>query len=242
MVLGATAELLEQLADPERTAAKAGARDLGPLLASGALASTTVSATLRIARLAGVPVFATGGIGGVHRGASASFDVSSDVDELAVAPVAVVCSGAKSILDLPATLELLETRRIPVLGLGTHELPAFYARSSGLRLDHVVDSPVQVAAAFALHRSLPGAGGMLVVQPPPADVALDGGEVDRWIDAALADAERAGLRGGRVTPFVLARVAAASGGRTLRANIGLIVHNARVAGEVALALATGEQT
>ena len=147
LVVGADRALLERLADPERSVAKAGSRDLGPLLAARRLASTTVSATMRAAHLAGIAVFATGGIGGVHRGASTSFDVSSDIDELAATPVAVVCSGAKSILDLPATLELLESRRVPVVGYGTDELPAFYSTSSGLRIGHRVDDPEAAAAA-----------------------------------------------------------------------------------------------
>lgn len=236
LVVGAPLPLLERLADPERTVAKAGSRDLGPLLARGALASTTVSATMRAAHLAGIAVFATGGIGGVHRGASMSFDVSSDIDELAATPVAVVSSGAKSILDLPATLELLETRRVPVVGYGTDELPAFYSVSSGLRLAHRVDGPREAAAAIAAHRAIPGAGGFLLVQPPPAELAIDAGEVNGWIEAALEDAVRGGVVGAAVTPHLLGFVARASDGRTLRVNIGLIVNNARTAGMVASAL------
>ena len=236
LVVGADRALLDRLADPERVVAKAGSRDLGPLLASGALASTTVSATMRAAHLAGIAVFATGGIGGVHRGAASSFDVSSDIDELAATPVAVVSSGAKSILDLPATLELLETRRVPVVGYGVDELPAFYSVGSGLSLAHRVDGPQRAAAAIAAHRSIPGAGGMLIVQPPPADLALDPAEVDAWIAEALVDAERNGIRGGAVTPHLLAHLAHASGGRTLRVNIGLIVANARTAGRIASVL------
>jgi pseudouridine-5'-phosphate glycosidase len=239
LILGADASLLERLADPSSGAAKAGSRDLGPLLASGRLASTTVSATMRIAHLAGVPIFATGGIGGVHRGAAESHDVSSDIDELAATPVAVICSGAKSILDLPATLELLETRRVPVVGFGTDELPAFYAASSGLRLGHRVDDAGAAARAVTAHLGLPGSGGMLVVQPPPAELAIPAAEVNAWIDEALAAATAAGVRGPDVTPFVLRRVADASGGRALRANIGLIVANARTAAEIAVSMASG---
>jgi pseudouridine-5'-phosphate glycosidase len=236
LVVGAGRELLERLADPERSVAKAGSRDLGPLLAAGRLASTTVSATMRIAHISGIAVFATGGIGGVHRGASASFDVSSDIDELAATPVAVVSSGAKSILDLPATLEMLETRRIPVVGYGVDELPAFYSISSGLPVSHRVDGPVEAAAAVRAHGAIPGAGGMLIVQPPPADLALDAIEVDAWIGAGLRDAEANQVRGGAVTPHLLGFISRASGGRTLRVNIGLIVGNARTAGEIASAL------
>jgi pseudouridine-5'-phosphate glycosidase len=236
LIVGADRGLLERLADPDQSVAKAASRDIGPLLAAGRLASTTVSATMRTAHLAGIAVFATGGIGGVHRGASASFDVSSDIDELAATPVAVVSAGAKSILDLPATLELLETRRVPVVGYGTDELPAFYATTSGLRLPHRVDTPEAAAAAIAAHRSIPGAGGILVVQPPPADLAIDPAQIDRWVAEALADTERHGIGGGALTPHLLDHLARASGGRTLRVNIGLIVANARLAGRIASAL------
>src|ERR671914_650900 len=154
----------------------------------------------------------------------------------AVTPVAVVCSGAKSILDLPATLELLETRRVPVIGYGTDELPAFYGLTSGLRLPHRVDGPQQAAAAISAHRSIPGSGGILIVQPPPAELAIDPDEIEGWINEASADAERRGIRAGAVTPHLLAHLARVSGGRSLRANIGLIVANARTAGAIASVL------
>jgi pseudouridine-5'-phosphate glycosidase len=236
LVVGAEEAMLRRLADPERGAAKAASRDLGPLLAAGGLAATTVSGAMRLAQMAGIAVLATGGIGGVHRGASRTLDVSSDIDELAATPVAVVCSGAKSILDLPATLEMLETRRVPVIGYGVDELPAFYSTGSGLGLTHRVDGPSEAATVIRAHRSLPGGGGMLIVQPPPADMALDLDEVDAWIADALRDAEAEGWRGGDVTPHLLASLARASEGRTLRVNIGLIVNNARTAGAIALAL------
>ena len=235
-VVGADASLIERLADPDRRPAKAASRDIAAVLASGALASTTVSATMRVAHAAGIAVLATGGIGGVHRGAHVSYDVSSDVDELASTPVAVLCSGAKAILDLPATAELLETRRVPVVGYRTSELPAFYSPTSGIPLAHRVDDPAAAARMVAAHRALPGAGGILLVQPVPAEVAIPAAEVESWIEAAVAEAARTGVRGAAVTPFVLGRVAEASGGRALRANIGLIVNNARAAGEVAVAL------
>jgi pseudouridylate synthase len=234
IVIGADRGLLERLADPERTVAKAGSRDLGPLIAARALASTTVSATMRAAHLVGIKVFATGGIGGVHRGAAS--DVSSDIDELAATPVAVVSSGAKSILDLPATLELLETRRVPVIGYGTDDLPAFYSTTSGLRVPHRVDTAAEAAAAIAAHRSIPGGGGILIVQPPPAELAIDSAEIEAWIDEALREAAHHGIRGGAVTPHLLGYLATASGGRTLRVNIGLIVANARTAGTIAAVL------
>lgn len=236
LVVGADRPLLDRLGDPAREVAKAGSRDLGPLLARGALASTTVSATMRAAHLAGIAVFATGGIGGVHRGAGESFDVSSDIDELAATPVAVICSGAKSILDLAATLELLETRRVPVIGYGVDELPAFYSVSSGLRLAHRVDGPEAAAAAIAAHRDIPGTGGILLVQPPPAELALAPADVEAWMTEAMTDGAAGGVRGGAVTPRLLAHLARASAGRTLAVNVGLIVGNARTAGWIASAL------
>jgi pseudouridine-5'-phosphate glycosidase len=237
LLVGAAPAVLERLADSANGAGKAGSRDLAPLLASGALASTTVSAAIRIAAMAGIPVLATGGIGGVHRGAATSFDVSGDIDELAATPVAVVCSGAKSILDLSATLELLETRRVPVIGLGVDELPAFYSVSSGLRLPHRVESAGEAAMVLAVHRSIDGSGGILFVQPAPADLAIPSDDVAAWIEAATAEAAQQGIRGGGVTPFVLGRVAQLSEGRALRTNIGLIVNNARMAARVAMAYA-----
>ena len=237
LLVGAQPAVLERLADPSSGAAKAASRDLGPLLAAGRLASTTVSGTMRIAAMAGIPIFATGGIGGVHRGAATTFDVSSDIDELATTSVAVVSSGAKSILDLPATLELLETRRVPVVGLGVDRLPAFYSTSSGLALPHRVETAAEAAVLISIHLSIPGAGGVLFVQPPPAELAIPLEEVEAWIEAATAEAGSRGIHGGAVTPFVLGRVAKLSGGRTLRTNIGLIVNNARMAGRIAVALA-----
>ncbi len=237
LLVGAPISVLERLADPASGAAKAASRDLAPLLAARRLASTTVSATMRVAAMAGIRLFATGGIGGVHRGAATTFDVSGDIDELAATRVAVVSSGAKSILDLPATLELLETRRVPVIGLGVDELPAFYSTSSGLPLAHRVDTPAAAAALIAIHLALPGSGGILVVQPPPADLAIPSAEVAAWIEAAAAEATSRAIRGGALTPFVLGRVAELSGGRTLRTNIGLIVNNARMAARIAVALA-----
>jgi pseudouridine-5'-phosphate glycosidase len=235
-IVGASQALIERLAGQETGVAKAGSRDLGPLLAAGGLASTTVSATIRIAHAAGIAVMATGGIGGVHRGAERSFDVSADIDELAATPVAVVCSGPKAILDLAATMELLESRRVPVVGLGTSELPAFYSPTSGLPLAHVAVSAAEAARLVAVHRSVPGSAGILLVQPPPEAVAIPATEVHAWIGAALLAAESASIQGAAVTPFLLSHVVAASGGRALRANIGLIVANAASAAELAVGL------
>jgi pseudouridine-5'-phosphate glycosidase len=235
LFVGAPPALLERLADPETRVAKAASRDLGPLLAVGLLASTTVSAAMRMAAMARIRILATGGIGGVHRGASTTFDISSDIDELAATRVAVVCSGAKSILDLRATMELLETRRVPVVGLGVDELPAFYSTTSGLALTHRVDTPAQAAGVISLHFDVEGSTGILLVQPPPADLAIPHDEVAGWIESASREAANAGVRGGAVTPFVLGRVAELSEGRTLRTNIGLILGNARMAARIAVA-------
>jgi pseudouridine-5'-phosphate glycosidase len=239
LMVGARNALLERLADADSRVAKAASRDLGPLIAGGVLASTTVSAAMRIAAMAGIRILATGGIGGVHRGASSTFDISSDIDELAATRVAVVCSGAKSILDLPATMELLETRRVPVIGLGVDELPAFYSTTSGLALAHRVETPAQAATLIGLHFDIEGSNGILLVQPPPADLAIPHGDVSAWIESASLEATSEGLRGGAVTPFVLGRVAELSRGRTLRTNIGLIVGNARMAARIAVALTDG---
>ena len=235
LLVGAPRQILERLADPESRPAKAASRDLGLALASGRLASTTVSASLRIAHWAGIELFATGGIGGVHRGAGQSFDVSSDIDELAATPVAVVCSGAKSILDLPATLEMLETRRVPVIGIGTDQLPGFFTAATGLPLSHSVSGLSEAAQLIGLHHSIPGAASLLFVQPPPAELALERDKVERWIEDALIEAESANVHGGEVTPFVLQRLSAISGGATVRTNIGLIVNNARTAARIARA-------
>lgn len=237
VVVGADHDLMTRLA-AGGDVRKVSAADIAPVLAAGLLGATTVSATLRLAALAGVRVFATGGIGGVHPGAATSFDVSADLDELAVTPMIVVCSGAKSLLDLPATLEALESRRVPVVGLGTSDLPAFYAPSSGLRLAHRVDNPVEAASVGAVHLAIAGSGAMLFVQPPPQDLALDPQELDGLIALATEEARRAGASGGAVTPWVLGRLAVLTGGRTVATNIGLIINNARSAARIAVALAS----
>ncbi len=236
LVVGADTELMARLADPSNAPLKAASRDLGPVLASRRLASTTVSATMRAAHLASIRVLATGGIGGVHRGAAISHDVSSDIDELAATAVAVVCSGPKSILDLHATFELLETRRVPLIGYGVDEMPAFYSTGSGLPLVHRVDNPDEAAAVLRMHWSIDGSGGLLFLQPPPAELAIPLDEVEAWIELAIRDADAHQMSGGAVTPHVLAYLARESEGRTLRANIGLIVNNARTAARISVAL------
>jgi len=217
---------------------KASRRDLPAVVASGRSAGTTVAATMFLAHLAGIAVFATGGIGGVHRGAEATFDVSADLDELARTPVTVVSAGAKSILDLRKTLEVLETRGVPVIGFGTDEFPAFFSRSSGLPVDHRVDTPEQLAAVVAAHRALGLPGGILVANPVPESAALDGGQIDAVIVEAVADAERAGVARRDLTPYLLARIVELTGGRSLTANVALVRDNAAVAARTAVALAS----
>lgn len=216
---------------------KVAARDLPVAMVQNADGATTVAASLCIAGAIGVPVFATGGIGGVHR--DAPFDESGDLAELARTPMVVVCAGAKSILDLPATLERLETLGVTVVGYGTDELPGFFTRSTGLRVSARGDSAEEVAAIFRAARALGRSQAILVVQPPPADVALPAALIDEAVVTALAHARRSGIRGAAVTPFLLAEVERATGGRSLRANLGLLEENAALAGAIAVALARG---
>jgi pseudouridine-5'-phosphate glycosidase len=220
---------------------KCSARDLGATLASGALGATTVAATARIAAMAGIRVFATGGIGGVHPGAGLA-DVSADLMEIARAPVAVVCSGAKSILDLAATLETLETFGVPVLGYGVDEFPAFHTGESGLRLEHRIDDAAAAASLLVAHWSLEGAGGLVLCNPPPPELALPAAELDRLLAAAAAEAAAEGVRGGALTPFLLRRLNALSEGRTLAVNHALAVANAGLAAMIASAYAALVET
>ena len=236
--VGLDAATLERLASSEGVA-KASRRDLPALVAAGASAGTTVAATMYLAHLAGIAIFATGGLGGVHRGAEHTFDISADLDELACTPVTVVCAGAKSILDLPRTLEVLETRGVPVIGVGTDEFPAFFSRTSGLPVDHRVDSAEELAAVLAAHRTLGMRGGVLVANPIPMAAALDGTDIDARVDEAVADAERAGVGRKDLTPYLLGRINELTGGRSLTANIALVRNNAALAARVAVALAQG---
>jgi pseudouridine-5'-phosphate glycosidase len=236
-VVGADEALLVRLAT-EPDVRKVSTRDLAPLLArgrAGGLGATTVATTVEIAAVAGIAIFATGGIGGVHRGAERTLDVSADLGALARHPVCVVCAGAKLILDLPKTLEVLETLGVPVIGFGTDELPAFYARSSGLPLAHRVDDAI--AAARIVRAQLERGAGMLVTVPIPAEAALDRLEMEREVDAALAAAERAEVSGAALTPFLLRRMSDTTSGRTLSANVALLRNNVRVAVAIAQRLA-----
>jgi pseudouridine-5'-phosphate glycosidase len=237
LVVGASDTLLARLAN-EDGVAKISTRDLAPFLArepADGLGATTVAATAEIAARAGIEVFATGGIGGVHRGAERTMDVSADLLALTAHPVVVVCAGAKLVLDLAKTLEQLETLGIPVIGYQTSELPAFYVRSSGLPVPYRVEDAL--AAARIARVQLGRGAGMLVCVPIPEASALPRAEIERAIDVALAAADNAGVQGSAVTPFLLARLGDASAGRTLEANVALLRNNVRVAADIATALA-----
>lgn len=227
---------LERLAtEPDVT--KVSRRDLPVVLAKKKLGATTVAATMYAAKLAGIQVFGTGGLGGVHRGAATSFDISADLLELAQTSVIVVCAGAKSILDLPLTLEYLETHGIPVIGYGTEELPAFYTSKSGLKLEASVDSAAEVAEIARIKWELGLTGGIVVAVPPPPEADLPAAEIEQAISRALATADKAGVRGKAVTPFLLDAVRRETEGRSLDTNIALLKNNVKVATEIALALA-----
>lgn len=233
--VGLEAAELEALARAEDTM-KLSRADLAFAVAAGRTGSTTVAATMIAAALAGIEVFATGGIGGVHRGAEASFDVSADLDELARTAVIVVSAGAKAILDLPKTLEVLETKGVPVVAFGTDELPAFWSRSSGLRAPLRLDTPEAIAAFQRAREALGIAGGMLIGNPVPAEDEIAGDVVAGWISQALADAAAGGVAGKAVTPFLLSRMFELSQGRSLTANVALVKSNARLAAGIAKAL------
>jgi pseudouridylate synthase len=237
LIAGAALPLLARIAN-EDDVAKISTRDLAPFLSrlsADGLGATTVAATAEIAARAGIQVFATGGIGGVHRGAERTMDVSADLLALSRHPVVVVCAGAKLILDLAKTLEQLETLGVPVVGFGTSELPAFYARSSGLPVPHRVDDPI--AAARIARIQLDRGAGMLVCVPIPEANGLPRAELEREIDAALASAEAAGVLGSDLTPYLLTQLGGSSSGRTVDANVALLRNNARVAAAIAIALA-----
>ena len=218
---GLSHDEIEHLGKAGRNVAKASRRDLPVLVARKADGATTVTTTMIIAHMAGIKIFATGGIGGVHRGAEVTMDISADLEELAQTPVMVVCAGAKSILDLGLTLEYLETKGVPVIGFGTEELPAFYTRKSGFSVDYRVDTPEELAAIFKAQRDLDYKGGMLVTNPIPEEFAMDKAVIDAAIEKALAEAKEQGIHGKETTPFLLAKVVELTGGDSLESNIKL---------------------
>ncbi|WP_297289839.1 pseudouridine-5'-phosphate glycosidase [uncultured Flavonifractor sp.] len=233
---GLTPEEIEYLGKQGQAVTKASRRDLAVLVARKADGATTVTTTMMIAHMAGIQIFATGGIGGVHRGAETTMDISADLEELAATPVMVVCAGAKSILDLGLTLEYLETHGVPVIGYGTKELPAFYTRKSGFEVDYRMDTPEEIAAAFHASRELGLKGGMLVTNPIPEEFAMDHDVINKAIDEAIAQAKAQGIHGKATTPFLLAKVKELTGGDSLDSNIQLVFNNARLAARTAAAL------
>jgi pseudouridine-5'-phosphate glycosidase len=245
---GLSVEQIERLGRAGPRATKASRRDLPFILTGGlpvgagadaepGLGATTVAATMIVAALAGIRVFATGGIGGVHRGAGSSFDISADLQELARTEVAVVCAGVKSILDIGLTLEYLETHGVPVIGYGTGELPAFYSRSSGLKVDRRLDTPLAIARALHAKWQAGLQGGVVVANPIAPEHEIAHERIDAFIGQALLEAGQQGVEGAAVTPFLLARVAELTGGDSLAANIELVLNNARLAAEIAVAYA-----
>ena len=233
---GLSREEIEYLGKAGRDVAKASRRDLAALVAAGRDGATTVTTTMIIAHMAGIDIFATGGIGGVHRGAETTMDISADLEELGSTPVMVVCAGAKSILDLGLTLEYLETKGVPVIGYGTDELPAFYTRQSGFGVDYRADSPTQLASMFRAQKELGMKGGMLVTNPIPEEYAMDKAVIDAAIEQALRESVEQGIHGKETTPFLLARVVELTGGSSLESNIQLVLNNATLAAKTAVEL------
>jgi pseudouridine-5'-phosphate glycosidase len=225
---------LEQLAQTT-DAVKTSSRDLAADMVQGLTAGTTVSATMRIAALAGIEIFATGGVGGVHRGAETSFDISADLNELGMTNTTVVCAGVKSILDIPKTLEYLETQRVPIIAHGSDDFPAFFTRSSGCKADHRLNSAEEIAKAMALHHALGSGTGILIANPIPEEDALTPEFINGTIEAAVKEAADQGVGGKDVTPFLLARINELSEGRSLKANIALVLNNAKLAARRAVA-------
>ena len=233
---GLSADEIEYLGKAGTGVAKASRRDLAALVAAGKDGATTVTTTMIIAHMAGISVFATGGIGGVHRGAETTMDISADLEELGGTPVMVVCAGAKSILDLGLTLEYLETKGVPVIGYGTDELPAFYTRHSGFGVDYRADSPAQLAGMFKAQKELGLKSGMLVTNPIPEEYAMDKAVIDAAIDQAMKESIEQGIHGKETTPFLLAKVVELTGGSSLESNIQLVLNNATLAAKTAVEL------
>ena len=235
---GLTAQQIEYFGKKGTAIHKASRRDLAVLCARGEDGATTVTTTMIIAHMAGIKIFATGGIGGVHRGAETTMDISADLEELGQTPVMVVCAGAKSILDLGLTLEYLETKGVPVIGYGTEELPAFYTRSSGFKVDYRIDTPEELAAVFKAQNDLALGGGMLVANPIPEEFSMNEDPINTVIDRAIAECNEKGIHGKQTTPFLLARVAELTGGDSLASNIQLVYNNARLAAKTAVVYAS----
>jgi len=231
--VGLSDEEIEYLGKKGQEVIKASKRDIPVLIAKKLDGATTVAATMIIANLAGIKVFATGGCGGVHRGAETTYDISADLDELANTNVMVICSGVKSILDLGLTLEYLETKGVPVIGYKTKELPAFYTRKSGFKVDYELDTPKEIAEAFKAQMDIGIRGGMLVANPIPEEFSMDEKVINKAIDKAIKEAKDKGIKGKASTPFLLAKIVELTGGDSLESNIKLVINNATLAAKVA---------
>ncbi len=239
ITVGLSPDEIEYLGKKGLNVIKASRRDLPVLLARGEDGATTVTTTMIGAALAGVKVFATGGIGGVHRGAETTMDISADLEELAQTPVMVICAGAKSILDLGLTLEYLETKGVPVIGYQTEELPAFYTRTSGFKVDYRMDTPKEIADAFRVKLDMGLVGGMLVTNPIPEEYSMDPEYINKNIADAIEEANQLGIKGKETTPFLLDKIQKLTGGDSLKSNIQLVFNNARLGAEVAKELSRG---
>lgn len=233
---GLSKEEIEYLGKTGYDVPKVSRRDLPIIVAKGMDGATTVATTMIIASLAGIKIFATGGVGGVHRGAETTMDISADLEELAMTPVMVICAGAKSILDLGLTLEYLETKGVPVIGYGTKELPAFYTRKSGFGVDYELDTPKELAEAFHVKQEIGLKGGMLVTNPIPEEYSMEPDVINKAIDEAIEESKRQGIHGKDTTPFLLAKVKEITGGDSLDSNIQLVLNNARLAAKTAVEL------
>ena len=231
---GLTDDEIEYLGKNGPSITKASRRDLPVLIAKGYDGATTVTTTMMIAHMAGIKIFATGGIGGVHRGAETTMDISADLEELAQTPVMVICAGAKSILDLGLTLEYLETHGVPVIGYKTNELPAFYTRKSGFNVDYKLDSPLEIAKAFKAQRDLQLKGGMLVTNPIPEEYSMDYDVINNAINSAIESSIKDKVHGKEITPYLLAKIKEITGGESLESNIQLVLNNARLASLTAI--------
>lgn len=233
---GLSKDEIEYLGKTGYDVPKVSRRDLPIIVAKGMDGATTVATTMIIASLAGIKIFATGGIGGVHRGAETTMDISADLEELAMTPVMVICAGAKSILDLGLTLEYLETKGVPVIGYQTDELPAFYTRKSGFGVDYQLDTPLELATAFHVKQEVGLKGGMLVTNPIPEEFSMDPDVINQAINEAIAESREQGIHGKDTTPFLLAKIKEITGGDSLDSNIQLVFNNARLAAKTAVEL------
>ncbi len=234
--VGCSREEIEHLGKAGLTVTKVSRRDIPIVISKGLNGATTVASTMILAAMAGVKIFATGGIGGVHRGAEKTMDISADLDELSKTNVAVVCAGAKSILDLNLTMEYLETKGVAVIGYGTDELPAFFTRKSGLKVNYRMDTPLEIAKAMKVKEDLGLGGGMLVVNPIPEEYSMDSVVINSAIDKAVAEADEKGVKGKDITPFLLDKIQRITGGDSLSSNIQLVLNNARLATQMAVEL------